>query len=94
MFFNKEVHMLVPCPFRRDHKTNNCRPHGPSQCPPPPGKHGDRYHSLSAGGRKRPMKVLAFDERGVSVAGIHNAGASSPNRGKKKSEAEKMKGGA
>ncbi len=80
--------MLVPCPFRGDHKTNDNRPHGPSQCPPPAGKHGDRYHSLSPK-REGPMKVLTFDARGVSVAGVHNAGASSPNRGKKKSEAEK-----
>lgn len=85
------MNMLVPCPFRGDHKIRQGHMHGPSQCPPAPGKHGDRYHSLSAGGRKRPTKVLTFDERGVSVAGIHNAGASSPEHGKKKSEAQKMK---
>lgn len=78
--------MLVPCPFRPDHKIRKGWMHGSGQCPPPRGKHGDRGHSLyphKVGGRYEAGDQ-ATAGHGVSVPGIHNAGASSPNRGGKK----------
>ncbi len=72
--------MLVPCPFRGDHKINSGRMHGPSQCPPIPGKHGDRYRSLHA---KREARIVgkSFDVRGVAVAGVGGS-KTAPNRKK------------
>ena len=76
--------MLVPCRFRGDHKTNKSRPHGPSQCPPPQGKRGDRYRSLHA---KREVKIesLSYDTRGVAVTGMHGGKAGKHRAGRKKS---------
>ena len=74
--------MLVPCKFRGDHLTNRSRPHGRSQCPPAPGKHGDRYRSLHA---KRETRIVgkSYDVRGVSVAGVGGNQAKSHRAGKK-----------
>ena len=73
---------MVPCPFRGDHKTNRSRPHGPSQCPPPRGKHGDRYRSLHA---KRETSIVgkSYDVRGVAVTGVGGNQAKSHRQGKK-----------
>lgn len=73
---------LIPCPHRGDHKTNSHRPHGPSQCPPAPGKHGDRYRSLYAK-REARIEGKSFDVRGVSVAGVGGSKTAS-NRKKAK----------
>ena len=75
--------MLVQCRHRGDHMTNRSRPHGPSQCPPPQGKRGDRYRSLHA---KRDVKIepLAYNIRGVAVTGMHGGKAAKHRAGIKK----------
>lgn len=81
--------MLVPCPFRGDHKIQRGRMHGPGQCPPPPGGSGEHWQRKRLAKHKAKRDAVYHVQRGVAVSGIHNAGASSPNRGAKKSTEEK-----
>lgn len=78
---------LVLCSFRGDHMTNNNRPHGPNQCPPPRGKRGDRGHSLYAQ-KARMMGEIKFDDRGASVTGVGGSKVAG-NRNKKKAAGTK-----
>lgn len=71
--------MLVCCPHRGDHKTNRSRPHGPRQCPPPRGKHGDRGHSLYAA-KVRVLGEIKLNDRGAAVAGTGKPSASSDKK--------------
>ena len=83
--------MLVQCRFRGDHKTNRSRPHGPSQCPPPVGEHGDhrRRKRLRKRNSKKAAKFMAGTVRGVSVAGTGKPSASSDKKAGVKKEASR-----
>lgn len=74
---------LVQCPHRGDHKTNRSRMHSPSQCPPAPGKHGDRGHSLYAR-KAQMMGEIKYDDRGAAVKDTGKIAASSDKTRKKK----------
>jgi len=87
--------MLVPCRFRGDHKTNSSRPHGPSQCPPPPGEHGDhrRLKRLRKKHNRQIARDMAGTVRGVAVAGTGKPSASSDKKaGGLKNKAALVKG--
>ena len=76
--------MLVPCPFRGDHKIREGHMHGPSQWPPPAGEHGDhrRNKRLRARFRARQSEGI-IENRGVAVAGVGGNQAKSHRQGKK-----------
>ncbi len=61
--------MLVPCPFRGDHKIRNGRMHGPSQCPPPPGEYGEHKRRKRLAKRHREREAEFTVKRGVAIAG-------------------------
>lgn len=70
--------MLVPCPFRGDHKIRNGFMHGPGQCPPPAGERGE--HRRKKRLRKKHAKQQAegmLDTRGSAVAGVGGSKAKS-----------------
>lgn len=79
--------MMVPCPFRGDHKIVSGRMHGPSQCPPPVGEYGDRRRNKRLAARKRAKQADGFqNQRGVVVAGMHGGKAKKHRAGRKKAE--------
>lgn len=76
--------MLVPCQFRGDHKTNRSRPHGPNQCPPPPGERGEHRRNRRLAARRRARQADGvIESRGESVAGVGGSQAKSHRQGKK-----------
>ncbi len=80
------MNRLVPCPFRGDHRIVEGRMHGPSQCPPPAGEHGERRRNKRLAARKAKKANEGFIEaRGVAVAGVGGGQAKSHRAGKKKS---------
>lgn len=74
--------MLVPCPFRGDHKIRSGHMHGSSQCPPLAGERGDhrRLKRLRKKHAKQAAKDMAGTVRGVSVAGTGKPSASSDKK--------------
>lgn len=74
--------MLVPCPFRGDHKIRKGHMHGPSQCPPPPGERGDhrRLKRLRKKHNKQVAKDMAGTIRGVAIAGTGKPSTSSDQK--------------
>lgn len=86
--------MLVPCPFRGDHKIHSGRMHGPSQCPPPAGERGDHRRLKRITARLRAKKADGINEsRGVAVAGVGGSKAKSHRLGRAKTQIAKLMGG-
>ncbi len=81
--------MLVSCPYRADHKIRKGHMHGPSQCPPPQGKRGSRYHSLHPK-RETVIAPLLFDVRGVTATGMHGGKAGKHRAGRIKAKDKKV----
>lgn len=78
--------MLVPCPHRGDHKIRPGRMHGPSQCPPLPGEHGE--HRRNKRLRKKHAKRAAefHVDRGAAVAHTGKPSASSDKKARVKNK--------
>ena len=68
---------MVPCPHRGDHKIRNGHMHGPSQCPPVPGEHGEHKRRKRLRHQKSLHEAEFATKRGEAVAGTGKPSASS-----------------
>ncbi len=67
------------CPHGCGHRNRVGHQHARANCPPPAGKHGDRYHSLSPK-KESSINVQLFDQRGSAVKDTGKPSASSDKR--------------
>ena len=85
--------MLVPCPFRGDHKIRRGHMHGPNQCPPPAGEHGEHRRNKRLRLRAKVQQSEGIvEQRGDSVAGV--GGSKAKSHRLKRSATTLSKGGA
>lgn len=68
------------CPHGCGHPTGKGGPHKKENCPPPAGKRGDRYHSLSPKREQAQVGTQIFDVRGAPVKDTGKPSASSDKK--------------